>query len=460
MRRFPDDFVFGAASSAFQIEGAARADGKGPSIWDEFTAKKGKIRSGDRADVACDHYRRWREDVDIAAELGLDAYRFSISWSRILPEGRGKVNAAGLDFYSRLVDALLERGIVPFPTLFHWDLPAALQHEMGGFRNRDLVPIFVEYARVVAEALGDRVKNWITVNEPFEFAAFGHLFGTHAPGVKSPFAYLQAMHHVLLAHGDAVSVIRSEVPAASIGLALSWTPVHPETDTERDRAAADRAEAFMNRITFDPVLMGSYPDVVAKRLIFHPPVKTGDMERIATPVDFIGVNYYSRERARSNPLVPLVKADVSGKEPRELPESDERTAMGWEVYHDGLTEILSALRDRYGNPPVYVTEIGSAWSDVPVEIPEGRRVDDTRRVRYLAHQLDRLRLARESGSDLRGCFVWSLMDNFEWAEGLSKRFGLTYVDYGTQERIIKESGRRYARLAASRDLDDFGGFDD
>ncbi len=460
MRRFPQGFIFGAASSAFQIEGSPDADGKGPSIWDEFTGRPGAIRGGDRADPACDHYRRWREDLDIARELRLDAYRFSLSWPRVLPEGRGRVNAAGLDFYSRLVDGLLERGITPFPTLFHWDLPAALQRELGGFRNRETVALFADYARIVARALGDRVKNWITVNEPFEFSCFGHLFGTHAPGVKNPFAFLGAMHHVLLAHGEAVSVLRAEVPGAKVGPALSWTPVHPQRDLAADRAAADRAEAYMNRITFDPLLKGAYPAAVADKFLFRPPVKEGDLARISAPIDFVGVNYYSRERARNNPFIPLVRADITGKEPRELPEDDGRTAMGWEVYPDGLTEILRTLRDRYGNPPVYVTEFGSAWTDVPAEGPNGPRLVDARRVRYLAGQLERIYAARQEGSDLRGCFVWSLMDNFEWAEGLSKRFGLTYVDYATQRRVIKESGRRYALLAATRDLDSFGGIDD
>jgi beta-glucosidase len=460
VKRFPDDFIFGASSSAFQIEGGVASGGRGPSIWDTFSARKGTIRNGDRADVACDHYGRWREDIDIAAQLGLDAYRFSISWPRILPEGRGTVNAAGLDFYSALVDGLLEKGIKPFPTLFHWDLPAALQRDMGGFRSRDIVPLFADYAGVVSRALGDRVDTWITINEPFEFSCFGHLFGTHAPGIKNPFAFLQAMHHMLLAHGEAVRVLRAEVRGAVVGPALSWTPVHPATEAEKDLAASERAEAFMNRISFDPILRGAYPEEVARKKLFHPPVKNGDLERISEPVDFIGVNYYSRERARANPLVPLVRADITGKEPRELPESDDRTAMGWEVYHDGLTEILHALRDRYGNPTTYVTEFGSAWNDVLIEEAGERRVEDMRRVRYLAQQLDRIHQAREEGCDLRGCFVWSLMDNFEWAEGFSKRFGLTYIDYQTQRRTVKESGRRYARLIATRDLDAFGGLDD
>jgi beta-glucosidase len=457
MRKFPDDFIFGAASSAFQIEGSPDADGKGPSVWDEFCAKKGRIADGSDAIIACDHYRRWKEDLDIAAEIGLGAYRFSISWSRIMPTGRGAVNQKGLDFYSRLVDGLLERGIKPVPNLFHWDLPAALQHEMGGFTNREIVPIFADYAKTVAHALGDRIDTWMTVNEPFEYSCFGHLFGSHAPGIKSPNAYLKAMHHVLLSHGEAVRALRAETPNAKIGAALSWTPVHPLTDSARDRAAAARAEAFMNGITFDPILKGEYPDTVARGFPFRPPVRDGDMKRIAEPVDFVGVNYYSREKAKANPFIPFVGADITGKEPRDLPESDERTAMGWEVYPDGLTEILGKLRDSYGNPPVYVTEFGSAWSDRPVATESGNAVHDERRIKYLKAQLDRIFAAREAGCDLKGCFVWSLLDNFEWAEGLSKRFGIVYVDYPTGKRIIKDSGREYARLIKSRNLDDFGG---
>ena len=454
MRQFPQNFLFGASSSAYQIEGAIDADGKGRSIWDDFVLRKGAVRGGDRADVACDHYKRWETDLDLMAEIGLRAYRFSVSWPRVLPEGRGRVNRAGLDFYSRLVDGLLERGIKPVPTLFHWDLPANLQREGGGFTRRSIVPIFADYAAVVARALGDRVKTWITVNEPFEFACFGHLFGTHAPGIKNPLAYLPAIHHVLLAHGAAVDVLRAEVSGAAVGPALSWTPVHPATPTERDRAAARRAEAFMNGITFDPILKGAYPDIVENAFPLRPPARGGDLELISRPVDFVGVNYYSRERARANLLVPLIGADVSGKEPRELPETDDRTAMGWEVYHEGMTEILAALRDRYGNPPVYITEFGSAWNDSVEETPDGSRVLDERRVVYLKNQMERMLEALEGGCDLRGCFVWSFTDNFEWAEGFSKRFGLVHVDFDSLERTVKESGRAYARLIKTRNIDD------
>ncbi len=457
MRVFPKAFLFGAATSAFQIEGSPMADGKGPSIWDEFCTKKGAIVGADRADPGCDHYRLWREDVGIMGELGLSAYRFSIAWSRILPDGKGRANQRGLDFYSRLVDELLEAGITPFPTLFHWDLPLALQRDLGGFANRDLVAVFADYADAVARALGDRVKNWITVNEPFEFSCFGHLFGTHAPGLKSPGSFLRVMHHLLMAHGKSVEILRAQVPGASVGPALSWTPVHPMSPLPRDRAAARRAEAFMNYITVDPILKGSYPKEIQGRLFLRPPIREGDMALISKPVDFIGINYYSRERAKANPFMPFIRATVTGKEPRNLSETDGCTAMGWEVYHKGLLEILGILRTKYDNPPVYLTEFGSAWTDEVVQGPEGRVVHDGRRQKYLKEQLEQLSGAIAEGSDLLGCFVWSLMDNFEWAEGLSKRFGLVHVDFSTQERTVKDSGRYYARVARTGELLEDGG---
>lgn len=461
MRRFPEDFVFGASASAFQIEGAPGADGKGPSIWDEFAARPGAVRGGAGADalVACDHYARWPQDVGIAADIGLDAYRFSVSWPRVMPTGRGAVNRAGLDFYSRLVDGLLEKGVRPFPTLYHWDLPLALQKELGGFRNRDAAALFADYAATVGRALGDRVKDWITINEPFEFACFGHLFGTHAPGVKNPFAYLPALHHQLLAHGLAVSALRAESAGARVGVALSWTPVHPARSSpaaaaRADLAAAARVNDLMNRISFDPILKGAYPESLARGRLLRLPIKPGDMETISAPLDFVGLNYYSREKAKKNPFVPFIGADVTGKEPRELPETDARTAMGWEVYHEGLTEILAELRTGYGNPPVLVTEFGSAWTDALVPGADGTaRVHDGRRVRYLRDALGAMHAALQAGSKLRGAFVWSLTDNFEWAEGNAKRFGLVHVDYATQARVIKDSGRWYSRLIRARDLD-------
>ncbi|MBU0929213.1 MAG: beta-glucosidase [Spirochaetes bacterium] len=468
MRSFSKDFIFGASSSAFQIEGSPEADGKGPSIWDEFAARPKAARGGSGAKTACDHYRRWEEDVGIASELGLDAYRFSVSWPRVMPEGKGRVNRAGIDFYSRLVDGLLERGVRPFPTLFHWDLPLALQRGLGGFQSRDVAFLFADYAAELGKALGDRVKDWITINEPFEFACFGHLFGTHAPGVKNPFAYLPALHHQLLGHGLAVGAVRAEVPGGRIGVALSWTPVHPARTApsraaEADAAAAARTNAFMNEISFAPILKKAYPALVSGGRILRAPIRPGDLDVIGAPLDFVGLNYYSRERARNNPFAPLIRADVTGKEPRELPETDGRTAMGWEVYHDGIAEILEDLRVDYGNPPVIMTEFGSAWTD-EVEIRQlppgtgpgtraGKRVRDSRRARYLRDALGRMHEAMARGSDLRGAFVWSLTDNFEWAEGNAKRFGLVHVDYATQERVVKDSGLWYARMIAARDLD-------
>ncbi len=452
MNRFPENFLFGAATAAFQIEGSPDADGKGPSVWDEFTARKGRVRDGTDARIACDHYRRWEEDLDLAKGMGLEAWRFSVSWPRIFPEGTGTVNRRGIDFYSRLVDGLLERGIEPVPTLFHWDLPLALQRRYGGFVSRESVPAFADYAATAARALGDRVRTWITVNEPFEYSCFGHLFGTHAPGMKSPGAFLKAMHHVLLAHGTALGAIRAECSDARIGPTLSWTPVHPLKDSDRDRGAAERAEAYMNGIAFDPILLGRYPEPVARGWPLRPPVREGDMETIAAPVDFVGVNYYSRERASWNPFVPLVKADITGKELREVSESDGRTAMGWEVYHEGLGEILGSLRTKYGNPPVFVTEFGSAWSDKPEDAAGGPVVRDRRRISYLRGQLTEMLKAMREGSDLRGCFVWSFLDNFEWAEGLSKRFGLVYVDPVTQDRVVKDSARWYGKVIKERSI--------
>lgn len=310
----------------------------------------------------------------------------------------------------------------------------------------------------MAGALGDRVKDWITLNEPFEYACFGHLFGSHAPGVKNPFAYLPVLHHQLLAHGLALRALRANVADARVGIALSWTPVHPQRTSPQgaaraDLAAAARSNAFMNGISFDPILIKAYPEPVTGSVFLRLPVRDGDLDTIGARLDFVGLNYYSREKARNNPLVPMVRADISGKEPRDIPETDGRTAMGWEVYHEGLGEVLAELRARYGNPPLIVTEFGSAWTDEPTDSAQGWRVRDMRRLRYLNDALGVMHAALKAGSDLRGGFVWSLTDNFEWAEGYSRRFGLVHVDFKTQKRTIKDSGLWYARLIAARDLD-------
>ncbi|MBU0937146.1 MAG: beta-glucosidase [Spirochaetes bacterium] len=453
---FPADLLFGAATAACQIEGAAREDGKGESIWDAFAGRPGRIRNADTPLLACDHYHRYAADVAIMRQLGLQAYRGSISWPRVLPEGRGRVNRAGLDFYSKLTDALLEAGIQPFYTLFHWDLPLVLQLDAGGFLQRDCADYFADYAALVVQALGDRVKNWITVNEPFEFSAFGHFFGSHAPGLKRPWAYFTVMHNLLLAHGKAVTAIRAASGDAKVGLALSYTGLVPETAAARDAGAALLADQFMNRITLDPVLHGEYPAELMNRIgRLAPKLQNGDMNCISAPLDFVGLNYYSREKARHAWWVPLLKFWVSGKDAGR-PELDrpeaQTTAMGWEVYPQGLGDLARLLKDEYNNPDIYITENGAAFSDTVEEGPDGPAVHDRRRIQFLHDYLQSLQAAMAEGARVRGYFVWSLLDNFEWAEGYDRRFGLVRVDYQTQTRLVKDSGYWYARLIKDRRL--------
>jgi len=443
---FRRDFVFGAATAAYQIEGAWNADGKGPSIWDAFAHRHGKIKTGENADIACDHYNRYEQDVAIMKELGLDAYRGSIAWTRILPEGSGPVNQQGVDFYSRLTDSLLEAGIAPWYTLFHWDLPLALQKKLGGFRNRDIAEVFADYAEVVVRALGDRARNWITINEPFEYAFFGHVLGAMAPGLKNPLAYFPVMHNVLRAHGAALSRIRAISPGATVGITLSQTPVVPESSTQPDQRATEVADAFLNHIDLRPILKGSYPPILLDRAhTLFPRILPGDMESISQPLDFIGLNYYTRERASHAWYVPFLHAWVSGKDaaPGEFEKDGvQYTAMGQEVYPEGLYSLAMMMKTEYGNPPVIITENGAAFEDRL----EGDEVHDPKRTSYLQTYLEALSRAIAEGADVRGYFVWSLLDNFEWAQGTRPRFGIVYVDYPSQRRVIKDSGRWYARL--------------
>ncbi len=444
--RFPENFIYGAATAALQIEGSPDADGKGKSTWDEFSHKKGKIRNNHIPDTACDHYRRYPEDISLMQQLGLDAYRFSISWPRIYPEGEGRINQAGLDHYSRLVDSLLEAGITPFPTLFHWDLPLALQKKYGGFKSRETAYLFADYSETVLKHLGDRVKNWITINEPWEFSAMGHLLGEHAPGIKSPWAFFKAMHHVLLAHGLGMDRIRAIVPDAQAGITVSMTPVHPRTDTEKDRWSAKIANEFMNHITLAPLYKKEYPELLFDRLsICTPKIEDGDMDIIARPTDFIGLNNYQREFAMHKWYVPFFKTWITGGEVAQtefVRDGVQHTSMGWEVYPPCIYECLKILQNDYGNPPVYITENGAAFDDVAVD----GKVNDDKRIDYLAGYLEMVHQAFTEGSDLRGYFAWSLMDNFEWAVGFDKRFGLIHVDYETQKRTIKKSGYWYRDL--------------
>jgi len=436
--KIPADFLWGAAAAAYQIEGAANVDGRGESIWDRFSATPGKVRSGESGAVACDFYNRFPDDIGLMEELGLDAFRFSVSWPRILPEGRGHVNPAGLDFYDRLVDALLESEIEPFLTLYHWDLPQALEDE-GGWRARSTAEAFVEYAAVVAERLGDRVRNWTTHNEPWVVAWIGHEMGRHAPGLRSEAAAVAVSHHLLLSHGLAVPVIRAAAPDARVGIVLDLWQTYPASDSPEDTAAALRVDGEHNRWFLDPVFRGEYPDDLPERnAIVAPLIHDGDLETIAAPIDFLGVNNYSRA---------IIAAGPEGPRPVRNPEA-RYTEMEWEVFPDGLRAVLVRVANEYGPAEIYVTENGASFGDVR---GHDGRVHDPERTEYLAGYLDAVGRAIAEGAPVRGYFVWSLLDNFEWAEGYSKRFGIVYVDYPTLERVPKDSFYWYRdHIARSR----------
>ncbi|PKL40080.1 MAG: beta-glucosidase [Spirochaetae bacterium HGW-Spirochaetae-1] len=444
--RFPENFLFGAATAAFQIEGACAEDGKGPSTWDHFTGIKGKIRGGSNASRACEHYHRYPEDIAIMKELNLDAYRFSISWPRIMPNGEGVVNNKGLDFYSRLVDSLLDAGIEPFITLFHWDLPLALQKKYRGFENRTVSRLFADYAEVVVSHLGDRVKNWITINEPWEFSCMGHLLGEHAPGRMSPRAFFRVMHNVLLAHGYGMQVIKGLYPESRAGITVSMTPVQPMTESKKDAWSAVMANQFMNHITLSPLYHGKYPEPFwSKMKVLTPKIADGDMTIISQKTDFLGLNNYQRERAMHKWYIPFFKTWITGSGIAErdfVRDGVQYTSMGWEVHPPCIYDCLKTIQTEYGNPPVYITENGAAFDDM---VTDGK-VHDEKRIDYLSGYLAMVRKAMTEGADVRGYFVWSLLDNFEWAAGLGKRFGLVYVDYESQKRIIKDSGRWYSTL--------------
>ncbi len=422
----PAGFLWGAATAAYQVEGAAREGGRGESIWDHFAAKPGKVRAGDTGEVACDFYHRYRGDVDLMRELGIDAFRFSIAWPRVMPEGRGRVEPRGLDFYDRLVDSLLEAGVRPFPTLYHWDLPQALE-DTGGWTARATAEAFVEYAEAVVGRLGDRVSDWTTHNEPFCSAWLGYVEGLHAPGRHSIVDGLAATHHVLLSHGLAAEAIRREARGSRVGIVLDCVPIHAASDAPADREAARLVDALRNRLYFDPVFKGAYPEEVLEYLApAAPPLRRGDLETIAAPIDFLGVNNYSRRLVRAATDGPVDVCAPSGT----------LTATGWEVYPQGLYEVLTRVQRDYAPPLVYVTENGAAYADVRTH--DGR-VHDPERISYLDGYLRAMARAASEGVPVAGYFVWSLLDNFEWAEGYAKRFGLVFVDYPTQERVPKDS---------------------
>ncbi|MBI5879235.1 MAG: beta-glucosidase [Chloroflexi bacterium] len=434
---FPRDFVWGAGSSAYQIEGAAREDGRAPSVWDTFARRRGRVRNGETGDAACDHYHRWADDIQVMKRLGLKAYRFSVAWPRILPQGRGAVNAAGLDFYERLVDGLLAAGIEPLLTLYHWDLPQPLQ-DAGGWPKRDTARYFADYATVVAARLGDRVETWITQNEPWVHALVGHLYGEHAPGRRNPFAALAALHHLLLSHGYAVPAIRSAVRRpVKVGIALNLTPVYPASPGGRDRKAMRFSDNFLNRLALEPVLKGQYPgDFTGSRIwrwLTRGVIQPDDLKTIGVPIDFLGINYYYRTVMRYAPIVQSVPV---------FPKENEYTEM-WEIYPTGLYDLLMRVRRDYPPVDIVITENGAA---VPDRLEPDGRVHDTRRIRYLRDHVVQLHRAMSDGVPVRGYVVWSLMDNFEWALGYAKRFGLVYVDYATQARILKDSALWYAQV--------------
>ena len=439
---FPSNFVWGAATASYQIEGAWDEDGKGESIWDRFTHTPGHVFEGHTGDVACDHYHRWPQDIELMKSLGLQAYRFSIAWPRILPEGRGRVNQAGLEFYSRLVDGLLGAGIVPFVTLYHWDLPQTLQ-DAGGWPERATVEAFVEYAGVVSAALGDRVKNWITHNEPWCVSILSHQIGAHAPGLRDTTAALRAAHHVLLSHGWAVPVIRANSPDAEVGITLNMEWVEAASRSAADARVAGEADGRFNRWFLDPLYGRHYPaDVVAGYAAALPNgldfVLPGDLDAIASPTDFLGLNYYSRRVARDE--------EASDNLPQEILADRPRTEMGWEEYPEGLYGLLNWLHFGYRPPKLYVTENGASFGNGP---DAAGRVADTRRLNYLRDHFSAARQAMNNGVPLAGYFVWSLMDNFEWAEGYRQRFGIVWVDYETQQRIPKDSALWYRDVIAA-----------
>jgi len=431
--RFPEGFVWGVSTSSYQIEGAVEADGRAPSIWDTFSRTPGKVANGDTGDTACDHYNRYLEDVELMARARMRAYRFSIAWPRVMPTGEGAVNAKGLDFYERLVDALLARGIEPWACLFHWDLPQALQ-DKGGWTNRDCAQWFTDYALVVAGRLGDRVNHWAMFNEPNVFAIFGHGVGTHAPGLTGRANCMAAIHHQNLAQGMAMRALRGGGrPAWRLGTVLSVQPIRPAGGLEANRPAAAMWDALWNRACLDPLFLGRYPDLLAAD--FEPLMKPGDLAVIRQPVNYLGINYYSRLYQQPDP------GGLVGTGFGPPPPGVKVTGMGWPVEPDGLTEQLLELRDRYRNPLVYVMENGADFYDWVG--PEGK-AEDGERIAFIRDHLRAGAAAIRQGANLKGWFPWTLLDNFEWAEGYARHFGLVQVDRSTMKRTPKASYHWYA----------------
>ncbi len=442
---FPKGFLWGTASASYQIEGGYKEDGKGESIWDRFAHTAGKIKHGDTGDDACDFYHRQADDIALMEELGLNAARISLSWPRIMPSGKGRVNQKGLDFYDRVVDEMLSRNIQPWVTLYHWDLPQTLE-DAGGWPNRDLAEYFRDYAAVAADSLSDRVKHWMAFNEPWIFTMLGYHMGIHAPGRREPEKALQATHTVNLAQGMAVKAIReAKHKPEAVGTAFSMSPVHPRTGSLEDRAAAERWHRFFNLWFLDPVMRGKYPEAHLHGSVEdHIDIHAGDMEVIKAPLDFIGINLYTRAVVAHDPQ------DRRMGVAQIRPGGEEITDFGWEVYPQALSEMILRITKDYGGLPIYVTENGCSYGDQP---GADGKVNDQRRVSFLRRFIGEVGRAMQAGADVRGYFLWTFTDNFEWAEGFQQRFGIVYCDFKTQQRIVKESGHWYARLARTGALD-------
>ncbi|HZQ23050.1 MAG TPA: GH1 family beta-glucosidase [Terriglobales bacterium] len=451
--RFPPGFYWGAATAAYQIEGAWNEDGKGESIWDRFVHTPGKITDGDTGDIACDHYHRYRDDIALTRAMNLNSYRFSIAWPRIQPDGSGCANPKGLDFYRRLIDGLLEAGIRPFPTLYHWDLPQALENA-GGWPNRETAYRFADYVDIVARALGDRVSDWILMNEPNSFTSFGYLNGTHAPGRSTLLGFFRATHTVNIAQGLGFRALKAAAPKTRAGSAIFMSPVEPLTNSEADKLAAERAHAIINCWFLDPALKGVYPEAFPISPELFMGIRSEDTALVRAPLDFIGINVYTRTIAAaanrgerfSDPklLVLPVKMQIGG-------DDGPKTEFGWEFWPQSLYDSVMRVSRDYDHPVIEITENGCSYSDRPG--PDGK-IQDTRRIEYHQQHLEQLDRALQDGADVRGYHAWSLMDNFEWAFGYSHCFGLVHVDFSTQKRTIKQSGRWYAEVAASNQLAD------
>ncbi|WP_049580911.1 GH1 family beta-glucosidase [Streptomyces sp. SBT349] len=447
---FPEGFAWGTATASYQIEGAVTADGRSPSVWDTFAHTPGKVHLDQTGDMADDHYHRYPEDLSLLADLGVTHYRFSLAWPRIQPEGHGPLNGAGVDFYSRLIDGLLEHGIKPWVTLYHWDLPQSLE-DAGGWPVRDTAERFAEYAALIHQRLGDRAPDWTTLNEPWCAAFLGYASGIHAPGRTEGAAAVRAAHHLMLGHGLAVNALRDQ-GVSTAGVTVNLYPVDPVTDSDADRDAARRIDGLMNRFFLDPLLRGSYPADVIEDLsdvtgTDH--ILDGDLETISTPLDFLGINYYSRHVVRAGTAGPGPSHWVGSEDVEFVKRGVPVTEMGWEIDPDGLYETLKRVYTEYGPLPLYVTENGAAFDDRVTE--EGHVHDEDRRA-YLDSHFRAAHRALSEGVDLRGYFVWTLLDNFEWSHGYSKRFGLVHVDFETQRRIVKDSGRWFSEITRANAL--------